>query len=316
MISLNPSRIMPSMIGFLSLLSITVPFVNATPIVSKAVSLAPRADPGFTCHMAPENYCTIGITVTPSRITADLPEFIYLFDSYCNRYGFMESGFNIDMASRLPYKVVGTLAARDGTVGRIVTNPSICYAGRCWGSNDPCWYRVPIGNGKDQWQNVCVFQCNNMNARRHNTIEASDGASVDVKALDEPIKASDGEIIETRDGTIARRGDLCHHADAGYCTIAVTVTRARLDAGATDDWVYLFDSSCRTIGGMYSGQNINMASQLPYKIVGHMAFDNKRLTAFPEFCYAGRCTSAYDGCWIHADIGNFQWVNRCQFPCN
>ncbi|KAF7886955.1 uncharacterized protein EAF02_003602 [Botrytis sinoallii] len=275
MISLNPSRIMPSMIGLLSLLSITVPFVNATPIVSKAVSLAPRADPGFTCHMAPENYCTIGITVTPSRIAADLPD-------------------------RLPYKVVGTLAAE----------------GRCWGSKDPCWYRVPIGNGKDQWQNVCVFQCNNMNARRDNTIEASDGVSVDVEALDEPIKASDGEIIETRDGTIARRGDLCHHADAGYCTIAVTVTRERLAAGATDDWVYLFDSSCRTIGGMYSGQNINMASQLPYKIVGHMAFNNQRLTAFPEFCYAGRCTSAYNGCWIHADIGNFQWVNRCQFPCN
>ncbi|KAF7900345.1 uncharacterized protein EAF01_007647 [Botrytis porri] len=319
MLFFNPSRIMSNMIGFLSLLSflsVTVPIVNASPIVSNAVSLAPRADPGFTCHMAPENYCTIGITVTPSRIAVDLPEFIYLFDSYCNRYGFMESGFNIDMASCLPYKVVGTLAAEERAMERIATNPSICYAGRCWGSNDPCWYRVPISNGEDQWQNVCVFQCNNMNARRDNTIEAIDGALVDIKALDGTIEARVGETIETRDGTIARRGDVCHHADAGYCTIAVTVTPSRLAAGATDDWVYLFDSSCRTIGGMYSGQDIDMASQLPYKIVGHMAFQNQRLTAFPDFCYAGRCTSAYDGCWIHSDIGNNQWVNRCQFRCN
>ncbi|TGO27018.1 hypothetical protein BPAE_0049g00450 [Botrytis paeoniae] len=227
MLFLTPSGIMPSMIGFLSLLSVTVPIVNATPIVSKAVSLAPRADPGFTCHMAPENYCTIGITVTPSRIADEQPEFIYLFDSYCNRYGFMESGFDIDMASRLPYKIVGTLSDGDGSknsFGRIATNPSICYAGRCWGSNNPCWYRVPIGNGKDQWQNVCVFQCNNMNARRDNTVEAIDGASFDTKALEGTIEARDGEIIETRDGTIGRRGDFCHYADAGYCTIAVSHT--------------------------------------------------------------------------------------------
>ncbi|KAF5874563.1 uncharacterized protein Bfra_004574 [Botrytis fragariae] len=305
MLFLNPSHIMPSMIGLLSFLSVTVPFVNATPIVSKVVSLAPRADPGFTCHMAPENYCTIGITVTPSRIVEEQPE-----------YGFMESGFNIDMASRLPYKIVGTLSAGESAMERIATNPSICYAGRCWGSNDPCWYIVPIGNGKDQWQNVCVFQCNKMNTRRDNTVEAIDEASVDIKVLDEPIEARDGEIIETRDGTIGRRGDLCHHADPGYCTIAVTVTRSRLAAGITDDMVYLFDSSCRQIGGMFSHQNINMASQLPYKIVGHMAFNNQRLTAFPDFCYAGRCTTAYNGCWIHSDIGDFQWVNRCQFPCN
>ncbi|TEY74743.1 hypothetical protein BOTCAL_0070g00090 [Botryotinia calthae] len=133
------------------------------------------------------------------------------------------------------------------------------------------------------------------------------------KAVD--IKALDG-TIEARDGTLARRGDLCHHADDGYCTIAVTVTRARLDVGITDDMVYLFDNSCRQIGGMYSDQNINMASQLPYKIIGHMAFENKRLTAFPDFFYAGRCTTAYNGCWIHSDIGDLQWVNRCQFPCN
>ncbi|KAF7956618.1 hypothetical protein EAE96_003952 [Botrytis aclada] len=212
------------------------------------------------------------------------------------------------MASRLPYKIVGTLAAGEGVLERVSTNPSICYAGRCWGSDDPCWYRVPINSGKDQWQNICVFQCNNMNARRNDTIEARDGALVDTKALDGP--------VEARDGTIGRRGDLCHHADAGYCTIAVTVTRSRLNAGAMDDWVYLFDSSCRQIGGMYSDQNIDMASQLPYKIVGHMAHNNERLTALPDFCYAGRCTSAYDGCWIHADVGDFQWVNRCQFRCN
>ncbi|TGO42596.1 hypothetical protein BHYA_0007g00780 [Botrytis hyacinthi] len=152
MLFLNPSRIMPSMIGLLSLLSVTVPIINATPIVSKTVSLAPRADPGFTCHMAPE----------------------------------------------------GTVEARDG------------------------------------------------------------------------------EIIETRDGTINRRGDFCHHADPGYCTIAITVTPSRIAEHKTD-MVYLWDSSCRQIGGMFSGQDIDMASQLPYKIIGHMAFNNERLTAFPEF---------------------------------
>lgn len=140
--------------------------------------------------------------------------------------------------------------------------------------------------------------------------------AVDIKALDGTIEARDEGIVETRDGTLARRGDLCHHADDGYCTIAVTVTRAALNAGIDNDMVYLFDNSCRPIGGMFSGQNINMASQLPYKIIGHMAFENKRLTAFPDFCYAGRCTTAYNGCWIHADIGDFQWVNRCQFRCN
>ncbi|TGO66736.1 hypothetical protein BOTNAR_0055g00230 [Botryotinia narcissicola] len=312
MLFLNPNRIMPNMIGLLSFLSVTVPIVNATPIVSQAVSkaasLAPRADPGFTCHMAPENYCTIGITVTPSSLVDEQPEFIYLFDSYCNRYGFMESGFNIDMASRLPYKIVGTLSAGESAMERIATNPSICYAGRCWGSNNPCWNRVPIGNGRDQWQNVCVFQCNNMNAPRDNAVEAIDGAST--------VDAHDGDIIETRDGTINRRGDFCHHADPGYCTIAITVTPSRLAEGKKTDMVYLWDNSCRQIAGMFSDQNIDMASQLPYKIIGHMAFNNQRLTAFPEFCYAGRSTTAYNGCWMHADVGDAQWVNRCQFPCN
>ncbi|TGO18028.1 hypothetical protein BTUL_0013g00510 [Botrytis tulipae] len=179
MLFLNTNRIMPNMIGLLSFLSVTVPIVNATPIVSQAVSkaasLAPRADPGFI-----------------------------------------------------------------------------------------------------------------LNARRDNAVEAIDGVSCDTKALEGTVDARDGEIIETRDGTINRRGDFCHHADPGYCTIAITVTPSRLAEGKNTDMVYLWDNSCRQIGGMFSGQDIDMASQLPYKIVGHMAFNNQRLTAFPEFCYAGR----------------------------
>lgn len=324
-------------------------------IEPRDVSILPRAD-SYTCFTVAEGYCTIGFFTTDSRLSLGF-DHILLYDSHCIQYGDLFTGHNVDMASRLPYKIVGQFSEGNGGTEpntldwflRTETNPSFCYAGKCWGQDDDCWTKIVVS--KDQFIRQCIWECNPSHSRRDGIIEAPEeiiearGEIIEareevigdrkevVEAREERFEARE-EVIEARDvtldardGTVERRfGQICQPALEHFCTLGVTVTVDRIQQGIESDWVYIFDSKCNEIGGDWQDPHMDLASQLPMKVIGVLAYgaDDRnpvrrtlaRLSNFPEFSYGSTHVEYHDSCWQHVDTAEGKWVNICQFRCN
>ncbi|ESZ91196.1 hypothetical protein SBOR_8424 [Sclerotinia borealis F-4128] len=89
-------------------------------------------------------------------------------------------------------------------------------------------------------------------------------------------------ISEDEGSTILPRAVLCKLAAGGWCTLSVANTPGRIKNKQGTDYIWLWDSQCNPIGGGWVGLNIDLASQLRYKIIGIRAHDSN-LKNMPDF---------------------------------
>lgn len=122
-------------------------------------------------------------------------------------------------------------------------------------------------------------------------------------------RAEEASIFERQTGATVCRTN----TDIKVCTFTVTMNVPTASSGLYE--VRLYDSSCNVIGGMDSPWNIDLASQLPYKIIGTVTQSNGDVSSNPSFWYAGRYFSATNACWIKTWENGEKWFTRCQFYC-
>ncbi|EDN97119.1 predicted protein [Sclerotinia sclerotiorum 1980 UF-70] len=130
MLFFNPNKIMRTMIALLSVLFLTISIANAAPVPDNEVSTINASD-GALCSSSRVGYCTLAVTVRTEAIKDGLQDYVRVFDSICNEIGGDWQNFDIDLASQLRFKIIGTFASGPhDSPERLEPMPCFCYGSK------------------------------------------------------------------------------------------------------------------------------------------------------------------------------------------